>query len=336
MVMRFLICGIGSIGQRHYKNLRALGHELALFRAGGGANAPFIDNFLTEEKSAGRDVKAYSNFKEAVDDFKPDAVFVTNPNSRHLETALLAAKSGLNLFIEKPLSHNRKGLKTLKTLAEKKNLKIMIGYNLRWHPLLKKMKSMVANGDIGRPIAANIEMGENIEDWHPWEDYRQTYAAYKNGGGGAVLCFSHDIDYLYWFFGMPEKIKAVGGKITPLGGDAEDMVKALLEYKNNFIVSLHLDYWQKPPRRFFEITGTKGRITWDYYAKSLTLVYRDKAISPVIHSVPDDFDRNDMFIDEAKDFIAALKNKKKVAIPLPEGIDVLEISLGIKKQIGFQ
>ncbi len=333
--MKFLICGIGSIGQRHYKNLRSLGHEVALFRAGGGANAPFIEKFLSEEKSAGREVKAYYNFQEAVEDFRPDAVFITNPNSRHLKTALLAAKSGLHLFIEKPLSYNKKGIKELITLAEKKNLKIMIGYNLRWHPLLIEMKTMVADGKIGQPICANIEMGENIEDWHPWEDYREAYAAYKDGGGGAVLCFSHDIDYLYWFFGMPEKVKAIGGKITPLGGDAEDMVKALLEYKNNFIVSLHLDYWQRPPKRFFEVIGTKGRVVWDYYAKTLTVISRDSNISPIVHSVPDNFDRNDMFVDEATDFIDALENKKEVAIPLHDGIDVLEISLGIKKQIGF-
>jgi len=193
--MKFIICGIGSIGQRHYKNLKSLGHEIALFRAGGGANAPFIDKFLSEEKSAGRPVRIYNNFQEAIDDFRPHAVFITNPNSRHLETALLAARSGLHLFIEKPLSHNKKGLKELKALAEKNNLKIMIGYNLRWHPLLIKMKNMVDGGETGRPISAHIEMGENIEDWHPWEDYRQAYAAYKDGGGGAVLCFSHDIDY---------------------------------------------------------------------------------------------------------------------------------------------
>ena len=332
--MRFLISGIGSIGQRHYRNLKSLGHELALFRAGGGANASLIDKFLSEEQSSGKQVKTYYNFNEAIDDFKPDAVFITNPNSKHLETALLAARLGQNIFIEKPLSHNRDGLEELKALAEKKSLKIMIGYNLRWHPLLKKMKTMIASGDVGQPLSAHIEMGENIEDWHPWEDYHQAYAAYKKGGGGAVLCFSHDIDYLYWFFGMPEKIQAFGGKITPLGGDAEDMVKALLEYKNKFIVSLHLDYWQRPPKRFFEIIGTEGKITWDYYAKSLTLVSRDNK-DHITYTVPDNFDRNDMFIDEIKDFISALKNENKSPVRLQEGTDVLEISLKIKEQIGF-
>ena len=102
--MKFLICGIGSIGQRHYKNLRSLGHELALFRAGGGANVPFIEKFLSEEKSAGREVKAYYNFQEAIDDFRPDAVFITNPNSRHLGTALLLQNQDV-IFLLKNRCH---------------------------------------------------------------------------------------------------------------------------------------------------------------------------------------------------------------------------------------
>ena len=96
-----------------------------------------------------------------------------------------------------------------------------------------------------------------------------------------------------------------------MGGDAEDMVKALLEYKNKFIVSLHLDYWQRPPKRLFEIIGTKGKITWDYYAKNLTLVSRDNGIAPFMYTVSDTFDRNDMFIDEIKDFISAVNNEKE-------------------------
>jgi predicted dehydrogenase len=331
--MRFLVCGIGSIGQRHYKNLRGLGHELAALRAGGGANTAFIEKFLEEEKASGRQVKVYYTLAEAVSEFRPDAVFVTNPNSRHMETALQAARLGQNLFIEKPLSHNLGGVEELKSLAARKSLKIAIGYNLRWHPLLIKMKAMVENGSIGQPISAHVEMGENIEDWHPWEDYRQAYAAYVEGGGGAVLCFSHDIDYLYWFFGKPRVIHAVGGKITPLAGDAEDMVKSILEYESKLIVSLHLDYWQRPPKRFFEIVGTSGRIAWDYYAGSLTLVTRGSA--PVIDRLPDTFNRNDMFIAEVKDFVVALDNKKGAAITLKEGVEVLEMALDIKRSLGF-
>lgn len=332
--MKFLICGIGSIGQRHYKNLKSLGHDVAIFRS-IGKNTSFIEKFLNEQANTGSTVNSYYDFEEAIDDFGPDAVFVTNPNSRHIDISLKSASLGKHLFIEKPLSSNMDGLAELKSLSEQKNLKIMVGYNLRWHPLLKTMKVLMESKEIGEPVSANIVMGENIEDWHPWEDYRNTYAAYKNGGGGAVLCFSHDIDYLYWFFGVPENIYSVGGKITPLQGDAEDMVKALLKYKNNFIVSLHLDYWQYPPTRSFEIIGTKGKMIWDYYAKTLQILYRDKKIASNIIDLPETFDRNDMFIDEIKDFIMLLRDEKNSSISLNEGIDVLMMSLEIKRKIGF-
>ena len=67
----------------------------------------------------------------------------------------------------------------------------------------------------------------------------------------------------------------------------------------------------------------------------MTLASRDNNTSPIVYSVPDNFDRNDMFIDEIKDFISALKNEKEMPVPLQEGIDVLEISLRIKERIGF-
>jgi predicted dehydrogenase len=80
----------------------------------------------------------------------------------------------------------------------------MVGYNLRWHPLLQEMRNVITKGAIGKPVSMHVEIGENIADWHPWEEYQYTYAAHHSGGGGATLCFSHDIDYLYWFFGYPK------------------------------------------------------------------------------------------------------------------------------------
>lgn len=332
--MKFLICGIGSIGQRHYKNLKKLGHELAIFRYQRKSN-PFLDKFLKEQKDANNNVITFYDMKEALKVFNPDAVFVTNPNSAHMETALLCAKDKRHLFIEKPITNSMKGVKKLKELVKKNSLKVMVGYNLRFHPLLKKMRELFLTGEIGDFLSARVEMGENQEDWHPWEDYRKTYAPYKSGGGGVALCFSHDIDYLYWFLGRPKKIFSVGGKISPLVGDAEDMIDSLWEYKGKKMASIHLDYWQRPPRRIFEMVGTKGRMNWDYYAKTLTVLSREKNSAPKVFNVPESFDRNDMFIEEVKNFIDSMKKDKEPLISLKQGIEVLDITLKMKKRIGF-
>lgn len=330
MVMRFLICGVGSIGQRHYKNLSNLGHALAIYRS-RKTTTPFIDKFLAEHKPA----NVFYDLDEALRSFKPDGVFVTNPNSRHIEIALPAARAGSHLFIEKPVSHTLAGLEELKKIAKDKSLKVMVGYNLRFHPLLRRMKQMVDSGWIGKPIAAQVETGENIEDWHPWEDYRTSYAPYKGDGGGVVLCFSHDIDYLYWFFGMPKRIFAVGGKMTPLTGDAEDVTQSVWEFDRRPIVSLHLDYWQRPPRRVLAIIGTAGKLTWDYYMKILTFKPREPNRHSQIFCVPPSFDRNDMFVEEVQDFIESIRKDREPLITLNQGIDVLKIALEIKRSINF-
>lgn len=333
--MRFLICGIGSIGQRHYKNLRALGHEVAVFRSGQntGYNRPFLDAFFAGQEQAGHSVSVFWNLKEALERFNPHAVFVTNPNVRHLETALQAARAGKHLFIEKPVAVTLEGLSELEQLVHQYQLTVMVGYNLRFHVLLRKMKELFEAGTIGRALSAHVEMGENIEDWHPWEDYRSSYGPWRKGGGGVVLCFSHDIDYLYWFLGMPQRILAVGGKTTTLEGDAEDMIKSCWEYPDGVIASLHLDYWQRPHRRVFHLVGTDGALFWDYHAKRLSLFPHDKGSECEMWDFPGTFDRNDMFLEEAQNFITAVEHAGTPAITLQEGMDVLRIALKIKEQL---
>lgn len=333
--MRFLLCGIGSIGQRHYKNLRALGHDAAILRSGknSGYNDAFLEKFFAEQDKEGHPVLQFQDFDEAIKTFNPDAVFVTNPNANHLETALQVARAGKHLFIEKPVATSSDGVEELQKLVNEKKLIAMVGYNMRFHPLLKKMKELFASGAIGTAISANVEMGENIEDWHPWEDYTASYGPWKEKGGGAVFCFSHDIDSLYWLLGMPEKILAVGGKITPLQGDAEDMAKSLWSFAGGAIASVHVDYWQRPHRRVFHLLGTEGSLLWDYEAKVLTLHPHAKGGEAQTWNDPQGFERNTMFVEEIQNFITAIEKGTPPAIPLEEGIDVLKICLDIKRQL---
>ncbi len=330
--MKFLICGIGSAGQRHYGNLQKLGHELALFRS-RQHTTPFIDQFFEEQKKNGQAVEIFHDLERALRVFKPDGVFVTNPISSHVHTALTVARAGCHLFIEKPVSHTLEGIDELKDLMLKNSLRLMVGYNLRFHPLLREMKALCDGGAIGKLLSAHAELAENIDDWHPWEDYRDSYAAYKSGGGGAVFNFSHDIDLLYWFFGMPRRVFAVGGKLTPLIGDVDDMTKSVLEFRDGSIASLHLDIWQRPPRHWFEVIGTEGKLLWDYYDESLILISRDKPpIKKVWHN-PAGFERNDMFVDEVEDFIRAIQDNREPLITLDQGAEVLNIALEILKQL---
>jgi predicted dehydrogenase len=328
--MKFLIEGIGSIGQRHYKNLVSLGHEVAILRSSNNIR-PFVKDFFESQEKIGKPVQAFYDLDTAINEFAPNALVVANPNHLHFSSALKAAQKGLHIFIDKPVSHTQKGLDRLKKLVSRKKLVVMVGYNLRFHPLLFAMKRMVELREIGNVISAQIEVGENIVDWHPWEDYRDTYAPYIKSGGGSLLCFSHDIDYLYWILGMPQKIFSAGGKVTPLAGDAEDLVQALFKFKKGVTATMHIDYFQRPKVRTFKIIGTKKTLVWDAY-KSLTVYDHESGNTDTINP-PQGFDRNVMFIDEMKHFVRCIEKKQKPLIPINEGEDVLMIVDGIKKAL---
>jgi predicted dehydrogenase len=176
-------------------------------------------------------------------------------------------------------------------------------------------------------------VGENIADWHPWEDYRETYAPWVRSGGGALLCFSHDIDYLYWLLGKPEAVYAAGGKVTPLEGDAEDLVQSLWSYESGPIANLHIDYWQRPKVRTLKIITEKKTFLWDAYA-DLTIGDHDTGGS-VIEEVPAGFERNAMFIDELKHFVHCIETGETPLIPLAQGRDVLDIITTMKASLAI-
>ena len=85
--------------------------------------------------------------------------------------------------------------------------------------------------------------------WHPYEDYRALYAARADLGGGVVLSQIHEFDYLYALFGLPRRLFAIGGHLSHLEIDVEDVASTLMEFNvDGHILPVHLqqDYLQRP------------------------------------------------------------------------------------------
>ena len=108
-----------------------------------------------------------------------------------------------------------------------------------------------------------LESGSYLPDWHPYEDYRNSYASKENLGGGVVLTCIHEIDYLHWFFGEIKELFAMTGKFSDLKIEVDDLASVTMKFSNNIIVELHLDFFQKPDFRCCKIIGTNGTIYWD-------------------------------------------------------------------------
>ena len=102
-----------------------------------------------------------------------------------------------------------------------------------------------------------------------------------------------------------------------------------MEYGNGIIGSVHLNYTQIPSKHTLEIIGTKGSIFWDYYGDSVLVHRLDDAgeITSQAYSSPDGFSRDDLFIEEMKNFIEVIMDKAEPACSLQDGITALDLAL---------
>lgn len=326
-----LIAGLGAIGQRHARNLRALDPGVELLALRRRRLAHVVTESLRRDDS--RDVEreldatVFTDLDQALA-ARPDAVFVCTPSSQHLEIAQRAAEAGCHLFIEKPLSNTLDGVERLRAAATAAPLVVLVGCQWRYHPAVRWLRTMLQDGALGRLSEAAIEYAEYLPDWHPYEDYRASYAARADLGGGVVLTQIHDYDLAWWLFGPPRRVSASGGHLSELDIDVEDTVEAVL-HTAELDVTVRQSMAARPPRRTIAVAGEHGSIAVDL----LTGNVRSRgAVAPAPGFA--DYQRNRMFIDEAAHFLACIAGTARPAVPLDEGIAVLQVALAVRRAIG--
>ena len=318
-----LIAGYGSIGKRHLENfLQFKDLQLTVYTK---------RNDLQLLKKKG--IKVSNSLTECLKE-NPDVGVIANETSLHIPIAIKLAKEGLDLFLEKPLSNSLKDIEKLRAIVKKNKLITQMGCNLRFHPCIKKIKSLIEHQKIGRIISAQVQNYSYLPDSHRWEDYRKSYAARKDLGGGVILTNAiHEIDYLYWFFQEVENVISISGKFSDLDIKAEDYVSGLLKFKNKIIGELHMDYFQRPDFRSCKIRGTKGEIYWnsDDNCVNIYNINKKKWETKFDNGFSHNLDTYSSYVEELKHFLKCVKHRKETINDLEQGVRTLKIALAIKK-----
>ena len=335
--MNALFLGLGSIGQRHLRNLFVLDKKINFYAVRKKFFTPNLNkrNQVTktdiQKKYKIRYFKSLSSFEKSK--IKIDLAFICTPSNFHIDEAIWLAKKNINIFVEKPLGNSLKNVNKLKAqLKKKKKLKHMMGYQLKFNPIILKLKSLLDKKTIGDIWHVDIHHGENINDFHPYENYEHSYAARKDQGGGVLLCQIHEIDYLLFLFkNYKLKIKnSAVNKITDLNINVEDTFTStlLLSKKNkNTICNIHLNFYERPKKRTINILGKLGKITCDLHSGDI-FVYKNTSIKKFKFK----FDRNEIFKKQLAYFLNSIKTDKKIASSYDvfNGISSLKLALKLK------
>lgn len=314
--MKILIAGFGSIGRRHFRNLKQLGETDILFYRTNRST-------LEEDELAGYQVETDL---AAAFSHRPEAVIVANPTAYHLDVAIPAAEAGCHIFLEKPIAHSMEKVSAFQQAVAKNQVQVLVGFQFRFHPLLQKIKTLLAEGAVGRPISVRAHWGEYLPGWHPWEDYRQSYSARPELGGGVILTLCHPLDYLRMLFGEVRELWCMAGS-GGLGLEVEDTAEIAMRFTSGVIGSVHLDYVQRPPKHDLEIVGTLGTIYWDAADNTVHVFHAD---TQEIEAYPaaENFERNHMFLDEMSHFLRVAKGMESPVCTLDDGTRALELALG--------
>jgi len=235
--LRASVVGYGSIGRRHARILDDLGVEVAV------VSRRFV-SFTPH----------YSDLTIALSDWQPDYVIVANETSLHereIETLIRENFEG-SVLVEKPLFDQ------VHKLPDHRFSLAAVAYNLRCHPLLKRLKLLL--DDASNLITANIYVGSYLPDWRPNSDYRQTYSAKSALGGGVLRDLSHELDYALWLFGSWQRLTAFGGHLSSLEIDSDDAYTLLMETQHCPMLSIHMNYLDRAPRREISVTTDEHTI----------------------------------------------------------------------------
>lgn len=244
--MRTLVVGYGSIGKRHISILNKIGVETGVVSRRNNIDYKIL----------------FNSIEDGIIIFKPDLIIVANETSEHLNSLIKILNTGFKglVLMEKPLFSNYKSISNINISS---SLKIFVGYNLRFHPLLIMLKEELKNQKV---LSSNIYVGQYLPTWRPSIDYRDSYSAKYDKGGGVLRDLSHELDYINWIFGSWKRLCSIGGKYSSLEIDSEDCYSMLIETSDCPNVNLVMNYLDKINQRYLIVHTNQHTYKIDFIA----------------------------------------------------------------------
>jgi len=249
--MKVCFVGLGSIGRQHLKNLvtvfesRKVSYIVDALRATSCTLPSEVSSLLHRQ---------YTNVDDLSD--KYDIAFICNPTNLHYDAIQMMLPKARHFFIEKPLFDVPRDISDFSVAGSV----FYVACPLRYTSVFEYLKQNIVPE---RVLAVRAICSSYLPEWRPTQDYSKTYSSWKKMGGGVALDLIHEWDYLFSLFGWPQSVVGNSGHFSSLQGDSDDCAVYLAQYEN-MLLSLHLDYFGRFPRREVEFYTQDEVIVGDF------------------------------------------------------------------------
>ena len=310
--MRFLVTGLGSMGKRRVRNLQALGHtDIVGFDLREDRRVEAIQKYS---------IPVFDSFEAALDTHQPDALVISTSPKHHMIYAFPAFERGLSCFIEASVVEVERILE-LSRRIEGSGVIMAPSCTMRYFPGPKKVKELIGQGVIGKPLNLNYQTGQYLPDWHPWERIEDFYVSERETGGCREIV-SFELTWLDDVFGASEPLACVKSKLTDMNADIDDLYHGLLRYPGGMLANITVEVVSRPiATRELRVLGSKGELVMSADENCVRYVSTEK---------PDEWIRfplgggtveagyinpEEPYIAEMADFVAAVETRDPTRFP---------------------
>lgn len=306
---RVLIVGAGSIGERHARCfLRAGAPSVSICEVRAERRAALRERYPLEA--------VYESF-EQVPLEKFDAVIVCVPAHLHVEVSVRALDGGCHVLCEKPLALSTDDADRLLQTVARTDRVAAVAYVYRSIPAAARLRELLQQGRIGVVRHVMAFVGQEFPRFRP--DYREIYYSSHATGGGAIHdALSHIVNYVQWCIGLEQRVWCAADHFVLEGVGVEDTATITLYSPARFLASLNMNQFQKPNEVRLEFAGEKGSLALDMEGWRVGIFGND---SWQWESYP--IERDDAFVAQAKNFLAAIEGREPVRCTIQEGYETL-------------
>lgn len=311
MKPRIVVVGLGSIGRRHARLLARRGDltvEWCESEAGAVAAAA---------GELGPPARVHASFG-AMLTTEPAMVVIATPHVCHEAQTIAALRAGAHVFCEKPMADTLEGAARMLRAAQASSRVLTFGFQLHFNPGLRRLRELVAGGDLGEPVHFHCRVGSHITLVNSRSRYQSTIE------GALLMDYTHQPDLLHWFLReVPTGVFAAGGQ----GGRLEltsnpNFIALTCDYHRPLLATIHLNYLQLPERHEYEIAGDQGWAMYDLNTGRLRLGRRESA-AETVEEFP--VDRDPVYAAEHAAFLDAVAGRRAPESPAADAIVSMQI-----------
>lgn len=291
---KVLVVGTGSIGLRHARLCQEradLVVECCDSRAAG----------LEEARNTLGDVRCWTSLDDALA-AGPDIVVVATPHDHHESVAVAAMKAGAHVLCEKPMSHTAEAAAHMLRVQRETSRVLRIGYNMHFHPVVRRLKELVDSGTLGTPALARYVVGS----YFTLECSRSRHQ--RDLFGAIIMDYAHGLDLLLWLL-----------KRTPVGvyargiqaGNLEltsnpNVLSSIFDYADPLLAEVQINYLTKPQHGVIEVIGDEATATIDVGTSEVTVRHR---ATDMLKKETLPYERDDMYRGQIQGLLDVIGGK---------------------------